>query len=219
MGIGTKAHERLSEELGRRGLEDRHAIALLESLDLFMEAGFDVLEQVRTGITHPVQPVRQAAYKLAGRQDVPGFADAVIEALDHPLSVVVSDAVGAVGKMRLEAAAGGVARILARTEDDEVRRKCCLALGKLQAPEGVKALDAIVGKKKMLSSQKGHPIEVRSVAAWALGEIPGKEAEKAYERAKKDPEIKNWLRYSDRNAPGGKSDSRILRPRKRPPAS
>jgi len=81
------------------------------------------------------------------------------------------------------------------TEFDELRKECCLTLGKLQAQDALKVLDAIVSKKKVFSSSAAHPMEVRAVAAWALSQIPGKDAERALARAKKDPEIKNWLRY------------------------
>lgn len=89
--------------------------------------------------------------------------------------------------------------LLGRIKDLQVRKECCIALGKIRDKNAVALLAAVVEKKGGWGIFKGEDDEVRSAATWAIGNIPSPESKEILKRlllTDKSPAVRSAAKFA-----------------------
>jgi HEAT repeat protein len=173
--------------------ESCRLVAALEQLGLPWIESLNVL-------LHSASPdVRRQAYSFFQKSTMPKLEKGLtlndLLQTDHP--GVVADALRAAGSLRIDQLISTITWVLKRTFDKPentilVQREACYALGRIGEAHVLPLLKTIAFPSLTQKVVGGREPEVRSAALWAIGRIPGVEADELLDRGNldKDPLVR-----------------------------
>jgi hypothetical protein len=203
--------------LSRLGPEAGEALKKELVLEVTAEQRFRILEVIEA-VTHDlgdelvyclrnVNPkVRRGAFQLAERLDDEKVNEAVMEIARGDDLALAKGAIRCLGSSRSAAAVDALIDILESSQDDERRVACAQSLGHIGDDACVDALARVLSERKGLVFSRRRSSQLRSTAAFALGEIPKPEAAEVLQRFvdDSDPAVRQAARTAARDLEGEK---------------
>ncbi|MGH7254145.1 MAG: HEAT repeat domain-containing protein, partial [Nitrospirales bacterium] len=115
--------------------------------------------------------VREAGFRLAERLKDDQLVDLLLQYARKGESDLAGGAIRCLGRLKSEKALKVLLSLLDHSTDSDRLVSCCRALGQIGNPEAIDPLAAILRPTKWYSLRKRWSPQVRSIAAFALGQI------------------------------------------------
>ncbi|MBI4739274.1 HEAT repeat domain-containing protein, partial [Candidatus Woesearchaeota archaeon] len=170
------SHGRAAQEFFLRELTKSDENGEIRPLQRLIEiAPLVPLHEVETSLMgflkHRNTAVRDSALRAVRRFSKDSALKILLPLIDGKDKGLAVAAVETVADLGYKEATAEIVNLLETSRDDSIRKKCCLALGKLKDENTVPVLTGLLFKKKFLGLFGGVADEVRSSAVWALGQF------------------------------------------------
>ena len=181
--LGPQAEREIVKEIDPFG-NPRELVRLFEVMEVF---NVDPTHLVIAGFKHREDVVKRAAIDLLRRLPRERVASVLARAIEDEDPEVLKAAITAIGDLRPAQGVAWIGTVLKGAAPTEVKRSCCISLGKFDDESVVPLLVGVLdGGRSLLGLFGRKDDDVRASAAWALGHFRSPAAREALTRALKD---------------------------------